>query len=366
MLTEKPAEGMPVLRFKREELTPALPCAPFNNRFADVIMKPVDSVGGKHMRTLRTLFPEIEPYRTFQFPVTDGHMLYVEEAGNPNGQPVLFLHGGPGGGISANHRRLFDPAHYRIILFDQRGAGKSMPHASLENNTTWHLVADIEQLREHLNIEQWVVFGGSWGSTLSLAYSETHPHSVSALILRGIFLCRPEEIRWFYQEGTSWIYPERWEEYLQPVPPAQRDDMVQTYYKLLTSPDEATRLEAAKAWSKWEGATCKLIPNEEVIDHFEEAHHALAMARIECHYFIHNCWLEENQLLRDVPKIRHIPTWIIHGRYDVVCPAKNAWDLHHAFPEANLQIIADAGHAYDEPGILNALLEATEAAKTLR
>lgn len=312
---------------------------------------------------MRTLFAEIEPYNTFFLPVTHGHTLYVEEVGNPLGQPVVFLHGGPGGGISTNHRRLFDPAHYRIILFDQRGAGKSRPHASLEHNTTWDLVADMETLRQHLNFEQWAVFGGSWGSTLSLAYAQTHPERVSHLILRGIFLCRPEEIQWFYQEGTSWIFPEFWEAFLAPVPAEKRHEMVKTYYELLTSDNEHSRLQAAKAWSKWEGACCKLKPNASVIDHFEEAHHALAMARIECHYFIHHCWLEPNQLLRDASKITHIPTWIIHGRYDVVCPARNAYELHQVLPEATLRMIPDAGHAYDEPGILDALIEATEACK---
>lgn len=312
---------------------------------------------------MRTLFAETEPYNTFFLPVSNGHTLYVEEAGNPDGQPALFLHGGPGGGISASHRQLFDPAHYRIILFDQRGAGKSRPHASLEHNTTWDLVADIEAIRQHLNIDQWLVFGGSWGSTLSLAYAQTYPKRVSHLILRGIFLCRPEEIQWFYQEGTSWLFPEFWEGFIQPVPSEKRNEMVKTYYELLTSDNEHTRLQAAKAWSKWEGSTCKLKPNPSVIDHFEEAHHALAMARIECHYFVHNCWLEPNQLLRDAHKIAHIPTWIIHGRYDVVCPARNAYELHQALPDATLQIIPDAGHAYDEPGILNALIEATDACK---
>jgi proline iminopeptidase len=314
---------------------------------------------------MRILFPEIEPYNSFYLPVLGGHELYIEEVGNPNGKPALFLHGGPGGGISENHRRLFDPAHYRLILFDQRGSGKSRPHASLEQNTTWDLVADIETIRKRLNIEQWLVFGGSWGSTLSLAYAQAHPHSVSALILRGIFLCRPEEIHWFYQEGAHWLYPERWAEFIAPIAPKQRGQMVAAYYELLTSPDEKIRLQAAQAWSKWEGATCKLKPDDTVIYHFEESHHALAMARIECHYFMHDCWLMDNQLLRDVPSIRHIPTWIIHGRYDVICPVKNAWDLHQAFPEATLQVIPDAGHAYDEPGILHALIEATEACKSL-
>lgn len=314
---------------------------------------------------MRTLFAEIEPYNTFYLPVSNGHSLYVEEVGNPNGQPAVFLHGGPGGGISPNHRRLFDPEHYRLILFDQRGAGQSKPHASLEHNTTWDLVADIETLRNHLNIKQWLAFGGSWGSTLALAYAQTHPQSVTALILRGIFLCRPAEIAWFYQEGTSWIFPDFWADFQRPVPADQRQGMVEAYYKLLTSPDERVRLEAAKAWSKWEGSTCKLKPDAKVIDHFEEAHHALAMSRIECHYFIHNCWLEENQLLKQADKIRHIPTWIIHGRYDVVCPVRNAWELHQALPDARLHIIPDAGHAYDEPGILNALIEATDACKAL-
>lgn len=312
---------------------------------------------------MRALFPEIEPYNTFYLQVSDKHSLYVEEVGNPNGQPALFLHGGPGGGIIPNHRRLFDPAHYRIILFDQRGSGKSKPHASLEENTTWDLVADIEKLRAHLGLEQWLVFGGSWGSTLSLAYAESHPDRVIALILRGIFLCRPEEIRWFYQEGAGWMFPEFWEEYLKPVPPEKRQDMVKAYYELLTSPDEAVRLNAARAWSGWEGSTCKLIPNPQVIESFEEAHHALAMARIECHYFMNNSWLEENQLLRDAHRIQHIPTWIIHGRYDVICPAQNAWELSRALPNATFRLIPDAGHAYDEPGILDALLEATNACR---
>ena len=313
-----------------------------------------------------TLFPEIEPYNVFHLPVTDLHTLYMEECGNPQGIPVVFLHGGPGGGCSENHRRLFDPAHYRIILFDQRGAGRSMPHASLIENTTWDLVADMEKIRTHLGIEQWLVFGGSWGSTLSLAYAITHPERVTGLILRGIFLCRREEIHWFYQEGCSYLFPELWEEYLAPVPVQERHQLVQAYYKLLTHPDEAIRLRAAQAWSKWEGATCKLIPNANVVADFEEAHKALAMARIECHYFIHNSFFEDDdQLLRGAAeKLQDVPTWIVHGRYDVICPAKNAWDLHRALPNAELHMIPDAGHAYDEPGILNALISATEAFKT--
>lgn len=311
---------------------------------------------------MHTLFPEIEPYRTFRLKVPPIHELYVEEVGNPDGFPVVFLHGGPGGGFSANHRRLFNPQHYRIILLDQRGAGQSTPHASLEANTTWDLVADLETIREHLGIERWLVFGGSWGSTLALAYAETHPQSVSGLILRGIFLCRPEEIRWFYQEGASWLFPEEWAHYEQVIPEAERHEMVNAYYRRLTSPDESTRMTAAKAWSRWEGATCKLIPNTSTIADFEADDKALAMARIEAHYFVNNCFFtEENQLLQNTHRIRHIPTWIIHGRYDVICPARNAWDLHQALPAAQLCMIPDAGHGYDEPGILDALIAATEA-----
>lgn len=315
---------------------------------------------------MSSLFPELEPYNQFFLSVDEPHKLYVEESGNPKGKPVLFLHGGPGGGTSVNHRRLFDPKHYRIILFDQRGSGKSKPHASLEKNTTWDLVRDIESLRRHLEIDRWLVFGGSWGSTLALAYAETHPEAVTGLILRGIFLCREDEIKWFYQGGVDFIFPDLWEDYIRPIPVEKRADMVKAYYEVLDGPDEKKKLEAAKAWSVWEGSTVKLIPDPETISSFESDLKALAMARIECHYFIHNCWLEPDQLVRDASKIRHIPTWIIHGRYDVVCPVKNAWDLHKAFPEAKLQIIPDAGHAYDEPGILSALLAATEEAKTLK
>lgn len=311
---------------------------------------------------MKTLYPEIEPYNSFYLPVGEPHKLYVEEVGNPKGQPVVFLHGGPGGGFNAKHRRIFDPEHYRIVLFDQRGAGKSTPYASLENNTTWDLVNDIEILRKHLGIDKWLVFGGSWGSTLSLAYAEKHPEHVSGLILRGIFLCRPEEIHWFYQEGINLIFPDFYEEYIKPIPAEKRDCMMASYYALLDGPDEQVRLRAAKAWSVWEGSTCKLIPDPDTISTFESDMKALAMARIECHYFMHDCWFEKDQLLRDVHRIRHIPTWIVHGRYDLVCPFKNAWDLHKAFPEAKLHITPDAGHAYDEPGNLNALITAVEEA----
>jgi proline iminopeptidase len=310
---------------------------------------------------MRTLYPVLEARRSFFLPVGDGHTLYCEEGGNPSGQPVLFLHGGPGGGISAKHRQLFDPAAYRIILFDQRGAGQSTPHASLEHNTTLDLVRDIETLRQELGIEKWLVFGGSWGSTLALAYAQTHPERVSRLILRGIFMCRREELEWFYQSGAHWVFPERWEAFQKPIPLARRHEMIRAYYDILTGDDETKRLEAAIAWSSWEGAACKLIPDEQVIGRFEEAHHALAMARIECHYFMHDCWLEPNQLLKNSDRIRHIPTEIIHGRYDLICPVRNAWELAQELPQAKLTIVPDASHAYDEPGILDALLRATDA-----
>lgn len=307
------------------------------------------------------MYPEFEPNRQFRLKVSDIHELYVEESGNPAGIPVVVLHGGPGGGLSPDYRRMFNPERYRIVMFDQRGAGQSTPHAGLEENTTWDLVADMETIREYLDVDRWLVFGGSWGSTLSLAYAETHPERVSGLILRGIFLCRPEEIRWFYQEGCSWIFPDFWEQYIAPIPPDERHDMLSAYYKRLTSDDEQTRLEAARAWSGWEGSTCRLVPDPDTIDDFEETAKALAMARIECHYFVNNCFFKkDNQLLSDAGRIRHVPTWIVHGRYDVICPAKNAWQLHQALPDSRLCIVPDSGHAYNEPGILKALVAATD------
>lgn len=310
---------------------------------------------------LRTLFPQIEPYNSFRLKVSEIHELYVEEVGNPEGNPIIFLHGGPGAGISENHRRLFNPKIHRAILFDQRGAGKSTPKASLEENTTWHLVNDIEIIREHLSIVKWLVFGGSWGSTLALAYAQTYPQRVKALILRGIFLCRPEEIQWFYQNGCHQIFPDVWENYLKPIPESQRNDLVKAYYKKLTSSNMAEQIEAAYAWSSWEGSTIKLIPNSQVLEQFSSDQIILSLARIECHYFINNAFFDaKTDILNNIDKIRHIPTSIIHGRYDVVCPVKNAWDLHKAFPEAELKIIPDAGHSFDEIGILHALIEASE------
>ncbi len=310
------------------------------------------------------LFPEIDPYNTFFLKVDMLHEIYVEECGNPKGQPVLFLHGGPGASFGPFHRRLFDPKHYRIILFDQRGAGKSKPHAELEDNTTWHLISDIEMIRSKLEIENWMVFGGSWGSTLALAYSETHPDRCSHLVLRGIFLCRKEEIRWFYQEGASFIFPDYWKSYLAQIPEGERADMVTSYYKRLTSGDQKVRLAAAKAWAGWEGSTLHLHPCPDSKANFEEDQKALSVARIECHYFMNRAFFSsDNYLIENASKIKAVPTVIVHGRYDVVCPVKNAFDLHGAMPHADLQIIPDAGHAVDEPGILKALILATEKFK---
>lgn len=304
------------------------------------------------------LFDSIKPYVSHHLQVDDLHTLYIEECGNPTGLPVVFLHGGPGAGCSAYHRRYFDPDVYRIILFDQRGCGKSTPHASLENNTSWDLVSDIEFIREHLKIEKWVVFGGSWGSTLGLLYAQTHPQSVSGLILRGIFLARDRDVQWFYQKGTSRIFPDYWEKFLEPIPEAERGDMIAAYYKRLTSDNEIEKLRAAKAWSIWEGMTATLQTDKSVVDSFSDAYTALSVARIECHYFMHQCWLQEDQLINNIDAIRHIPAYIVQGRYDVICPVEQAWELSVAWPEAKLSIIGDAGHAIVEPGITEALLRA--------
>jgi proline iminopeptidase len=299
--------------------------------------------------------------------VSPVHTIHYEQCGNSSGQPVVFLHGGPGGGIIPGYRRFFDPQHYRIILFDQRGCGQSTPHASLVDNTTWHLVSDIEQLREHLGIENWMVFGGSWGCTLALAYAQQHPERVRSLVLRGVFLCRPQEVKWFYQEGASALYPDVWEEYLRPIPPDERADMLGAYHRRLTSEDEAVRVEAARAWSIWEGSTSKLFPDPEFISHFAEPTFALAFARIECHYFMNNTFFEtDNYLLENVDKIRHIPAVIVQGRYDVVCPMTTAWALHRAWPEAELKVIPDAGHSALEPGISSALIEATDRFREMK
>jgi proline iminopeptidase len=310
---------------------------------------------------MRSLYDPIEPYDEGMLAVSPVHTIYYEQCGNSEGQPVVFLHGGPGGGVVPEYRRFFDPAHYRMVLFDQRGSGKSTPHASLEDNTTWHLVSDIEKLREHLGVDSWMVFGGSWGSTLALAYAQTHPQRVRSLVLRGIFLCRTQEIQWFYQEGASAIYADVWEEFLRPIPVEERGDMLGAYHRRLTSEDEVVRVEAARAWSIWEGSTSKLFPDPDFISHFGDPTFALAFARIECHYFMNNAFFEtDNYLIENVDKIRHIPAVIVQGRYDVVCPMTSAWDLHRAWPEAELKLIPDAGHSAMEPGIINALVEATD------
>lgn len=308
---------------------------------------------------MHTLYPEIKPFAVHKLAVQEPHVLHIEESGSRTGLPVLFLHGGPGGGCDENSARFFDPTIYRIITFDQRGCGRSTPHASLENNTTWDLVADIELIREKLAIDKWVVFGGSWGSTLALAYAQTHPERVLGLILRGIFLCRPSEIEWFYQKGASHLFPDYWEDYIAPIPEAERDDLVTAFYKRLTGKDEIAQLNAARAWSGWEGSTITLAPNPKIAMSFLETKKALAMARIECHYFINNAFLEPNQLLRDMPKIAHIPGIIVHGRYDVICPLDNAWQLHKLWTSSELNIIREAGHSAFELGVTDALIKAT-------
>ena len=317
--------------------------------------------------TRRTYFPPVETFNSGRLQVGDGHELYFEESGNPNGKPVVFVHGGPGGGTEPKQRRFFDPQAYRIVLFDQRGCGKSTPFASLEHNTTWDLVADMEKLRTHLKIEKWQVFGGSGGSTLGLAYAQTHPGRCTELVLRGIFLLRKWEIDWFYQDGTSHLFPDAWEKYLAVIPEAERGDLVSAYYRRLTSPDAKVRAEAARAWSQWEGRTSYLLPNEAYLSRTGEDAFADAFARIECHYFMHGGWVTgERALLNpaNIAKMKHIPGVIVQGRYDVVCPMESAWALHRAWPEAELKIIEDAGHAAHEPGILDALIEATERFKT--
>lgn len=311
----------------------------------------------------RSLYPDVEPFRTGRLKVSPVHEIYFEESGNPNGKPVVFLHGGPGGGTEPKHRRYFDPAVYRIVLLDQRGCGRSTPFASLEANTTWDLVADIEKVRTELGIQKWQVFGGSWGSTLALAYAETHPERVTELVLRGIFLLRKEEIQWFYQQGASWIFPDAWEDYVGHIPEAERGDLVSAFYKRLTSNDPAVQSAAAKVWSVWEGRTSCLVPNNDLIARTAGDEFALAFARIECHYFTNDGWLTNGRELlakANVDKIRKIPGVIVQGRYDVVCPAKSAWDLHRAWPEADLRIVPDAGHAASESGIVHELISATD------
>lgn len=308
---------------------------------------------------MKDFYPVIGPWRHFRFDAGDGHSLYVEECGRPDGLPVVFLHGGPGAGCEPWHRRFFDPARYRIVLFDQRGSGRSTPHATLQGNTTQALVEDIEAIREELGIDRWLVFGGSWGSTLALVYAETCPQQVLGLVLRGIFLCRPRDIRWFYQEGASYLLPDYWEQFLAPIPADERGDMVSAYYRQLTGDDEVARMAAAKAWSGWEGRASTLLPKASVVDYFTDPHTALSLARIECHYFMNDSFLEENQVLANSAVLHDIPGVIVHGRYDVVCPPEQAWALHRAWPQARLCMVPDAGHSASEPGIVDALVTAT-------
>lgn len=307
-----------------------------------------------------TPYAPIEPYARRRLAVGERHSLYVEESGNPKGIPVVFLHGGPGAGCEPGHRRFFDPARYRIVLFDQRGSGRSTPHADLVDNTTWDLVADCERIRAALGIDRWMVFGGSWGSTLALAYAQTHPERVLALVLRGVFLCREAEIRWFYQEGANWVFPDWWEDFIAPIPLAERGDLMFAYHGRLTGTDEVARMAAAKAWSIWEGRTATLLPNADIQAHFCDPHVALSLARIECHYFVNQAFLEPDQLLRDAHHLADIPGVIVQGRYDLICPLRSAWDLHRAWPTAELHIVPDAGHAAFEPGIRSALVAATD------
>jgi proline iminopeptidase len=309
---------------------------------------------------MKELYPPIEPYATLRLSVNGGHQLYLEQVGNPDGIPILFLHGGPGAGCEPYHRRFFDPQVYRVVLFDQRGCGRSTPHAGLRENTTWDLVADIERIRRHLGIERWLLFGGSWGSTLALAYAESHPEQVIGMVLRGIFLCRDEEIAWFYQSGASKVFPDYWQDFIAPIAQAERGDMLNAYHRRLMGENEILRMAAAKAWSVWEGRTASLQPNAAVIDFFSNPHTALSLARIECHYFVNHAFLRPNQLLQEASKLIGIPGVIVQGRYDLICPMTSAWELHKAWEGSELMVIPDAGHSAAEPGIRSALIETTD------
>ncbi|MFP4160603.1 MAG: prolyl aminopeptidase [Ectothiorhodospira sp.] len=305
------------------------------------------------------LFPSTRPYRTQHLDVDAVHRIYVEECGHPGGLPVVFLHGGPGAGCDAWHRRFFDPRVYRVVLFDQRGCGRSTPHASLEDNTTWDLVADLERIREALGIQRWVLFGGSWGTTLALAYAQAHPQRVLGMILRGVFLCRDQDIRWFYQEGANRLFPDHWEDFIAPIPLAERDDLVSAYYRRLTGSDELGRMAAARAWSQWEGRAATLVPDPAVVSHFRDPFLSLSLARVESHYFVHRAFLEPDQLLRQAHRLAGIPGAIVHGRYDLICPVDQALALHRAWPDSHLRIVPDAGHSAGEAGTAAALVAAT-------
>ena len=306
------------------------------------------------------LYPEIEPYNQEFLKVSDIHTIYFEECGNPNGKPALFIHGGPGGGIQPSYRQYFNPDKYRVILVDQRGCGKSTPFAELRENTTQNLIEDFEKIRKKLNIDKWMLFGGSWGSTLGLAYAQAYPEVVTELVLRGIFLGREKELSWLYQHGASMVFPDMWEKYIEPIPAEQRKDFISAYHSILTGDDEKLKQQAAVAWSVWEASTSKLFVDKKSIDRYGEDKFSLAFARIECHYFKNKLFIEEAQLLNEAYKIKDIPGVIVQGRYDMVCPAVSAWDLHKVWPKAELDIIADAGHSISEPGILEALVRATD------
>lgn len=315
---------------------------------------------------MRTFYPRIKPYATHRLAVDSLHTLYVEEVGNPDGIPVVFVHGGPGVGCTENDRRFFDPEKFRIILFDQRGSGRSKPHAELRHNSTPELVADMEKIRTKLKVEQWVLFGGSLGSTLSLIYAQAHPGRVMGMILRGIFLCRQQDIHWFYQDGASHVFPDYWKDFVSQIPLAERHNLLDAYHQRLTGNNEIVRMAAAKAWCTWEGRCASFHPNPDLVEHLGSPHTALSMARIEAHYFLHDAFLDENEIIRQVDRLRGIPALIVHGRYDMVCPVDQAFDLCEAWEEVRLEVIRDAGHASSEPGTLSALIEATdEMAKTL-
>ena len=309
---------------------------------------------------LAQLYPAIEPFKSGMLDVGDGHQVYWELCGNPSGKPAVFLHGGPGSGCNPDHRRLFNPNNYCVLLFDQRGCGRSTPHASLEANTTWHLVSDMEKLRSLVGAQSWLVFGGSWGSTLALAYAQMYPQRVRELVLRGIFTARPEELHWYYQEGASWVFPDEWEHFVAPIPLEERSDLMGAFHRRLTGTDLDAQLKAAVAWSRWEGHTVTLLPDATLDEAHSDPHVALAFSRIENHYFMNKGFLEDQQLLRDASKLNGIPGVIVQGRYDMVCPVKTAWELHKAWPEAKFQLVNNAGHSYKEPGILDALIRATD------
>ncbi len=312
------------------------------------------------MNALRTYYPEIEPFASGHLDVGNGHEIYWERIGTPGAKPAVFLHGGPGGGLSPNQRRVFDPARYDVLLFDQRGCGKSRPFAELEHNTTWDLVADIERLREMAGVEQWLVFGGSWGSALALAYAQKHPERVTELVLRGIFTLRRWELLWYYQHGASLLFPDKWERFIAPIPPEERGDMIGAYRRRLVSADRDVRVGAAREWARWEGETITLLPDPSVSDAFYGEDYALAFARIENHFFVNAGWMDEGQLIRDAGRLREIPGVIVQGRYDIACPPQTAWDLHRAWPEAEFIMVEGAGHAMSQPGILHHLIETTD------